>query len=168
MLHHYTTRYEDILLKPMTIDDSEKYRRLRNQDEIRKWFENTGVISMEAQARWFESYLHKEDEMMFSIYNSHDDFIGGCSLYKIGGGTSEYGRLIVAPEYRGKGYGRISTIAALDVAKALGLHTVHLDVFADNQSAIRTYIAAGFEDTGHRLMVRNKEMISMEVRLERN
>ena len=51
----------------MTMQDSESYRILRNKPEIRKWFYSNSVISADEQRLWFENYLHKDNEIMFSI-----------------------------------------------------------------------------------------------------
>lgn len=166
MFHNFTAKHEDVVLQPMTIEDSEKYRRLRNQNEIRCWFETQIIISEEAQRNWFLSYLKKSSDLMFSIYHTDGVFIGGCSLYKIeSGGTAEFGRLIIAPEFRGNGFGRKATTATLEIAKKIGLQSVHLEVFADNQTAIRTYCAAGFMANGKTIWVNDKQMIKMVVQI---
>lgn len=68
MDHKYTAIYDDIMLVPMTKEESEKYRLLRNLPEVRCWFEHSSVISAEEQTNWYMNYLKTPDEVMFSAY----------------------------------------------------------------------------------------------------
>lgn len=58
-------------------------------------------------------------------------------------------RVLVAPERRGQGVGRVMTLLALEHAfEALGLHRVDLGVFDFNDTAIRCYESCGFVREG--------------------
>lgn len=152
MKHDLQVQSGNILICPMTSDDSEQYRRIRNQDENRRWFVDSKIISSEVQRNWFNSYLKKVDEYMFSIY-AFGLFVGGCSLYCIDKHirTAEFGRIAIDTVQKGKGYGYEATLGTLKIAKdLLGLDTVRLFVKKDNVAAIKTYLKAGFffsEDT---------------------
>src|SRR5260221_10392168 len=56
------------------------------------------------------------------------------------------GGMGVAPEARGRGYGRAMMEAVLDAARALGLKGVDLEVLEQNAPASRIYEALGFRD----------------------
>lgn len=62
--------------------------------------------------------------------------------------------LYLAPALRGQGLGERVLAFALEQAAALGINTLHLEVEAGNARALRLYRAAGFEETGRRLMRR--------------
>lgn len=62
--------------------------------------------------------------------------------------------LYLAPELRGRGVGKRLLTFALEQAAALGINTLHLEVEGGNARAQRLYQAAGFEETGRRLMRR--------------
>lgn len=53
-------------------------------------------------------------------------------------------RVVLDPSRRGEGLARPIVGAALDWAAAQGFTDVELRVFADNEPAIRTYVAVGF------------------------
>ncbi len=63
--------------------------------------------------------------------------------------------LYLAPGLRGRGVGARLVAFALERAAALGVGTLHLEVEAGNADAERLYRAAGFEETGRRLMRRH-------------
>jgi len=55
----------------------------------------------------------------------------------------------VKPEYRGVGWGRILTSAALDESKIRGAETMNLYVAEDNTPAIHLYKSLGFVNVSH-------------------
>jgi ribosomal protein S18 acetylase RimI-like enzyme len=62
--------------------------------------------------------------------------------------------LYLAPGLRGRGVGARLLAFALEQAAALGIGTLHLEAEVGNADAERLYRAAGFEETGRRLMRR--------------
>lgn len=55
------------------------------------------------------------------------------------------GFMFVKPEYRGKGINKIITDELINWAKSKNISEVRLDVYAQNESAIKAYEKAGFE-----------------------
>lgn len=55
------------------------------------------------------------------------------------------GFMYVKPEYRGKGINRIITDELIGWAKSRNISEVRLDVYAENESAVKAYEKAGFE-----------------------
>lgn len=55
------------------------------------------------------------------------------------------GFMYVKPEYRGKGINKIITDELINWAKARNISEVRLDVYAENESAVKAYEKAGFE-----------------------
>jgi ribosomal protein S18 acetylase RimI-like enzyme len=60
----------------------------------------------------------------------------------------ELARLIVAPERRGRGWGKLLVRALVHRARATDLATTMLRVEPDNEIAVRCYHACGFEPLG--------------------
>ena len=60
--------------------------------------------------------------------------------------------LYLAPVARGRGLGRELLDFAVARAAEHGIGTLHLEVETGNETATRLYRAAGFEETGRRLM----------------
>ncbi|HYF07444.1 MAG TPA: GNAT family N-acetyltransferase [Acetobacteraceae bacterium] len=62
--------------------------------------------------------------------------------------------LYLVPATRGRGLGRWLVATAIEQAATLGIGTLHLEVEVGNDPAEALYRAAGFEETGRRLMRR--------------
>lgn len=135
-----------MLLCPLSPEDSEKYRRLRNHECNRRCFLFSGIITADAQRSWYGNYLKKDDDYMFSIYNQTGQFLGGAALYNIQADTAEFGRLLIDRTTAGKGgTGRRVLMLLCRLAKEqLRLSRLHLEVFEDNLPAKKTYEKSGF------------------------
>ncbi|MGL6126132.1 GNAT family N-acetyltransferase [Chryseobacterium artocarpi] len=55
------------------------------------------------------------------------------------------GFMFVKPEYRGKGINKIITNELVNWAKSRNISEIRLDVYAQNESAVKAYEKAGFE-----------------------
>lgn len=64
------------------------------------------------------------------------------------------GFMYVKPEYRGKGINKVITEELISWSKSRGMNEVRLDVYAQNESAVKAYEKAGFEP--HLLTMRLK------------
>jgi RimJ/RimL family protein N-acetyltransferase len=64
-------------------------------------------------------------------------------------GFGEIGMMVAAP-WRGRGVGTALVAAAIDWARARGLHKLTLSVFSHNDAAIALYRKLGFVDEGLR------------------
>jgi GNAT superfamily N-acetyltransferase len=74
--------------------------------------------------------------------------VGHVALVRTSATSGRLARVLIDPHRRGEGLGRQLVAAALEKARAEGLRHLDLKVFADNEPALRTYIAAGFTDAG--------------------
>jgi len=57
---------------------------------------------------------------------------------------SYLGFMYVVPDYRGKGINQMIINALAKWSQEQGLNNMHLDVFADNEAAVRAYKKSGF------------------------
>ena len=65
-------------------------------------------------------------------------------------GVGEIGMALL-PEWRGRGVGSALLAAAIDKARANGLHKLALEVFPHNEAAIALYRKFGFVEEGRRI-----------------
>ena len=167
MDHSFSLEYAGIKLIPLDADTSEKYRLLRNNPHIGKWFTYKGTIGSEQQKKWFEKYLRNSHEVMFAILDDKGNFLGCNSIYDIEeNGTAEYGRLIIDPTYSGMGYGYKATYAAAQIARIqMNLQCLKLEVYEDNFAAIQSYKKAGFVETGAIKDEQGNTIITMELKV---
>ena len=151
MRHNHVIQYENIMLRPLAEEDIEALRTWRNDEENTRFLRKLPYITREAQRKWFQDYLLRQDEMCFVIEETQDinQLVGSLSLYDIKNNSCLYGKLLVGEKKaHGKHVGVNATSAAVKIAfEQIGLETVRLFVFADNEVAIKVYKAAGFEIT---------------------
>lgn len=149
MQHNYLYKADRLMLVPMDKLANEKYRQLRNRDDNRKFFINSSIITKDQQEKWFNSYLTKKNEYMFSIVqlNSHL-LIGAIGIYNIDSVSkqAEIGRIIIDKNLAaGKGYGTESIIGLSRIAeKFLKLETVYAYIYTFNFASQKAFLRAGF------------------------
>lgn len=146
MDHNLNDKYNRVRLEPLKICEIEKMRKLRNEN--REWFISKGIITPEQQMEWYNNYLKKDNDFMFSVYYRHTDiWIGAIGLYNILDREAEIGRIIVNSKLvNEKGLGLDTTICACKISfSRLNISRIKLEVFSNNLSAINTYKKAGFE-----------------------
>lgn len=150
MDHAYRISIDDVIICPMTWEDSEKYRVMRNEPGSRESFFQAVEISFEQQKQWYGKYLGREGEYMFSIWSA-ECFVGGCGIYNLNEKekSAEFGRILIGMKYRRRGVGAKATKAAVNVARnCLGLKRLVLYVKGNNVPAINIYLNAGFKIFG--------------------
>jgi len=116
-----------------------------NQD-----FESTEV----SQARWFEAYLSRYDDVMWAIVTKYADFIGTTSLYDITENQGEKGRLVIDPKKGLRGpYALEAELLVLEIAFTdFGLERVITVVRDSNAKMNSMNVRLGFTRTGTRLL----------------
>lgn len=77
------------------------------------------------------------------------EIVGELRVEPSGFGFGELG-MMVAAEWRGRGVGTALVAAAIDWARAQGLHKLTLSVFPHNEAAIALYRKFGFVEEGRR------------------
>ena len=93
--------------------------------------------------------LRSSDEMHLSIVNFHGKFLGFIILAGLNSfsRSMEFRRIVVAD--RGKGIGReCLQLICRYCFEIKGFHKLWLDVFEDNERAIKLYVSAGFQQEG--------------------
>jgi RimJ/RimL family protein N-acetyltransferase len=90
-------------------------------------------------------------DLLLAIQNGKSELLGWVFLYKI---EQEHGRaeigILLAPESRGKGVGRLAMNMMLEIAfNQLRLHRVYLTTRGINRRGIALYQKLGFSIEGH-------------------
>jgi RimJ/RimL family protein N-acetyltransferase len=142
----------NVRLRLLADDDLEMTLMWRNRDEVRRWFKQSDVISLESHRAWFTKHQLVDDAFMFVVEENETGVpVGQVSIYAIDRevGEAEVGRFIAAPGISGKGYMRdaISTLVHFAFSE-LRLQRVYLEVLSDNARAIRLYESLGFAKHG--------------------
>lgn len=137
-----------VRLRLLAIDDLPMTLAWRNRDEVRRWFRNSALVDMAQHTAWFHQQQLTDDALMFIVEDSATgEAVGQVSIYNIDRETSEaeVGRFIAAPNVSGKGFIRAAILALTHFAfEELSLARLYLEVFANNERAIRLYASVGF------------------------
>jgi RimJ/RimL family protein N-acetyltransferase len=145
-------RGEEVSLEPLRDSDSDRLFEWINDRELVLLSSDFEPTSRSDHDAWFERIRSAEDTEIFGIRRVADDeLIGSCQLRGIDRdeGTAELQIRIGAGDGRDRGHG--TEAVALLLAHAfgdLGLHRVGLEVFPENERAIRAYEKAGFRREG--------------------
>ena len=78
------------------------------------------------------------------IARDGQEIVGCVAVVPEGHGVYEISKMAVAPEHRGRGFGRILLHAAIDQARALGATALFLGSSTKLPTAVRLYEQAGF------------------------
>ncbi|MBQ9347804.1 MAG: GNAT family N-acetyltransferase [Oscillibacter sp.] len=156
MNHSYHAETENLRIRPLSRGDIEQLRVWRNNREETRFLRNIGYITEEAQARWFEAYLSRRDEVTFAIetYASHKTphLIGSLALYGIDGERSvcEIGKIQIGDSNaHGKGYGRKALVMAAKIAFwELGMKKITACVHQENFPSHTNFTRIGFQIVG--------------------
>jgi ribosomal protein S18 acetylase RimI-like enzyme len=89
--------------------------------------------------------LKRGGAIMFALHG--DDVVGTCALLMRGDGDVELVKMAVAPEFRGRGIGRLLTLQVIDRAKALGARKIVLATSPRLLVANVLYKSLGFKIT---------------------
>ena len=133
-------------LRPLRREDLPMTLAWRNRDDVRIRFKSSAPIEAAQHAGWFEAYIDKPGDHVFIVEHEGRP-VGQAAIYAIDAGAreAEVGRFVVAPGEGGKGYMRAAIAGLVALAsREWGLRRVYLEVFADNERAVRLYGSLGF------------------------
>jgi len=166
---------EHVSVAPLRDEDSEPMFAWINDRDLVILNAPFEPVDAGAHRRWFDQIRERDDVEIFGIRRDSDDLlIGSCQLLEIDreAGTCELQIRIGEAAGRDRGYGTETVGLLLRHAfEGLGLGEVRLDVFADNERAIRAYEKAGFERRETRpgatlIEGERKDVVVMSVRRE--
>jgi ribosomal-protein-alanine N-acetyltransferase len=112
-----------------------------------------GIIELErvgfdAAEQWSETAwadeLAAHDRYVLARFDVDDSIIGVAAFSRVAE-MSDLNRVIVHPEFRGRGIGASLLRAGLDWASAVGARRMLLEVRPDNEPAVALYRRLGFE-----------------------
>jgi len=151
MDHIYEGAFSRIILKPLTYEYIEQLRQLRNRDDIRCWFINSSLISIEEQENWYKKYLTNSKEYMFVAFEKKYPgvFIGSWGAYNFSddGLIFEAGRRMISYDKvseRGLGYDIVC--CGLDtIFSNTKAEKVYSEVLSNNERSIHSNLKVGYK-----------------------
>ena len=142
---------DSVHIRPITRGDTALIIKFRNNPTVRMNFIHQEPLTEEEHLNWMESQVGTGRVAQFIIVDPVGRDIGSVYLRDINPvhRKAEFGIYIGADEARGKGYGYQATRLILRYAfETIGLNKVFLRVLSGNESAIKSYMKAGFRQEG--------------------
>jgi ribosomal-protein-alanine N-acetyltransferase len=137
-------------LREVTPADSQDLYRWRMDAASRPMFRSTDLVPFEAHGSLMASYFMPENRDRWFVIEAGGVSVGAITLHapSSDGREAEWGRLVVAPEARGRGYGKKALALLIEHARQLELARLRCEVVAGNAAAEAIYTALGFRETG--------------------
>jgi len=155
-----------VYLRPLSDEETDLILRWRSDPAVAAHLFSERPPSR-AEHEAFLKHLHAtSDRFEFAIVLNDGTPVGTVGLSGIDrkSGDAEYGILIGDENARGKGVAREASELILDHAfRALGLHRVILNVFADNDAAIALYRRLGFRIDAAGCTMKERDGVSRQV-----
>ena len=124
-------------LIPFTMEDARNVVEIRNKKKNRYFLNQTYDITVESQAKWYENYLKRYDDIYWCVYNKQNQFIGTVRVYEIDGDNDicDQGSLMIDEEFSASGpYAIEVEILTLDfIFNILKIENVINEDRADNK-----------------------------------
>lgn len=152
MIHDYSVRYKNVILKPLEKKDIYILREWRNNPENCKYLSKLPYITVEMQEKWYEKYLNDENEIIFSINEILElkRIVGSVSIYNFKDNSCEVGKIMVGDkEAHNKKIGYNSMVALINlIFKKMSYIKIYLHVYEENIPALKIYKKLGFNIIG--------------------
>jgi RimJ/RimL family protein N-acetyltransferase len=150
-MHHSTSKFR-ILLTPLVSDDSPLLFEWINNEELVSFNAHFKPVAWADHLIWFEKVTRNSGEMIFGIrLKEQNRLIGTCQLRGIQQlfSSAVLQIRIGDPEYLSKGYGSEAVSLLLKFGfEELKLNRIELEVFVDNERAVKSYKKNGFVEEG--------------------
>ena len=153
------TTLEPAEIRAIRQDDLESLRDAFNSVCAEKWYVATVEgFTLERVSEFVTRFLENHVPAVVAVVG--DQIVGWCNILpntKLGFTHVGVLGMGVRREYRGQGIGRRLMDACLSLVRESGLEKIELDVYTDNEAAIRLYESVGFQREGHKRYARKLE-----------
>jgi len=145
---------KDVKLIPITHEDSDFLRNLRNDLVTFNYFFNYNYISKEKQKDWINNAINDNNQINFIIQELIKNSwwaVGTLALQNIDWRNKkvEYVRLLIDKKHRGKGIAYKAEKLLLDYAfNYLNLNKIYCQTYIDNEAVINLHLKTGFKKIG--------------------
>ncbi len=137
-----------------------KILRWRNMSSSRRWMKDGHIIGVFEHLRWFAGtrpqhlFIVESMEANAAVGTVRLDWTRFGSRFAPPGSVNGYEAeidIVIAPEYRGRKFGRQAIEQACIEASTLGYGSVVAEVHQDNEASLRLFRGEGFVDVNRDL-----------------
>ena len=160
----------NVELRKLTIDDSQKVVEWRNASFVKKNLYSQEDLTLEQHIDYFHRFV--ENGLIHQFVILADGTPCGTSFLKninAEEGVAEFGIFIGEKDFIGKGIGKAAVKMTLKYGfECLKLKSIYLTVLADNISALKSYLSAGFKTSetiqnGYSRGGKNYDVVKMDI-----
>ncbi len=138
-----------VLLREVTRSDAERLYRWRMDPAVRPMFLDDAEVAYERHLAFLERYFRPENRDRWFVIEAGGEGVGAIALYDLtaDGREAVWGRLVIAPEHRRRGWARRALSSLVEHARQLGVRRLRCEVVAGNPAA-DLYRELGFTEVG--------------------
>ena len=152
MIRHGSAEASDgtVRLREVTRADAQDLYRWRMDERSRPMFRSVDPVPFEAHRAFVERYFAEGNTDHWFVIEAAGVPVGTITLYHLSadGREAEWGRLVVDPDRRGRGYARRALALLIAHARAAGVRRLRCEVLESNAVAASLYTETGFRRTG--------------------
>ena len=139
-----------VRLREVSTADAKELYRWRMEPSARRMFRDAEPIPFARHRAFVDAYLRPDCTDHWLVIEVGGHPAGAIALYNfsVDRTEAEWGRFVIATEYRGQGWGRRALCLLLAHARALGMRRLRCEVAACNPAAEALYRSLGFVDDG--------------------
>lgn len=135
-------------LRPVRPDDSGFLYSWRMDDSSRNKFLDRSKVSFAQHEIFMEKHFSEAKDIWVVYEDERGDPVGAMALYKIDGDVCEWGRIVIDPSRRGKGYGRKMLTEMMQLCVKEEFRSVFAEVLYSNKASIKLHRSLGFQPCG--------------------
>jgi diamine N-acetyltransferase len=140
----------EVRLREVGPGDAAALYRWRMAPDTRTRFRGSDVVPYESHQAFLARYFQPDNADRWFVIEARGKPVGAIALYDFSadGAAAEWGRFVIAPEHRGRGWGRRGLELLIDYARTIGVRDLRCEVLAGNAPAEGLYRRLGFAETG--------------------
>jgi RimJ/RimL family protein N-acetyltransferase len=123
-----------VALREVTSADAEDLYRWRMDPSARPMFRQSDLVPFETHRAFVDRHLAAGNGDRWFVIEAEGTAVGAIALYAFakGGAEAEWGRFVIDPGHRGRGWGRRALRLLVEHARSLGVRTLRCEVRAGN------------------------------------
>jgi RimJ/RimL family protein N-acetyltransferase len=140
----------EVRLREVTPEDAGDLYRWRMEPATRAQFRGVDEVPFTAHQAYLARYFDPANTDRWFVIEAAGEPVGAIALYDLSpdGAEAEWGRFVLDPGRRGRGWGRRSLELLTAHARSLGMRRLRCEVLAGNAVAAGLYRRLGFVETG--------------------
>jgi RimJ/RimL family protein N-acetyltransferase len=137
-----------VKLREIRREDAAAMYAWRMDAASRPMFRSTAIVPYEEHLKYIDDYFRKDNTDRWFMVEEDGRPVGAFSLYEVAkdGSDVEWGRLVINPAERGRGYGGEAFRLLLSHVRDLGIRRLRSVVLEENAQTVAIHRRLGFRE----------------------